>query len=422
MPTIIIGQITLPLMMVCLYAISGYYNSVFFKSRLEDMLNAFSASLIGAVIIFFTVLFNDSIPDRLSNVEMTAMVWILIGGATALERVSITRMASKKIWDRRIAFQTLVFGMPDKVAALARDLDTKYRTMGFSVTGFATPGAKAPEMPALPTYDLNNVRSIIDEHQASSYIIIPDGLPIEQALRIINTLLPTGKSVYVTPGDHHFLASRARNSSVAGEVLIDVSRSDIPDSTRNLKFLGDIIASAIALIVLSPIFAAIAVLIKLDSKGPVFYRQKRIGYKKKPFDIYKFRSMYTDAEASGPALSSTDDPRITPLGRTLRKYRIDELPQFWNVLRGEMSLVGPRPEREYYLKQILERAPQYNLVHQVRPGITSWGMVKYGYAQNIDQMLQRMKYDLVYVENVSFAVDIKILFYTISTVLTGKGI
>jgi lipopolysaccharide/colanic/teichoic acid biosynthesis glycosyltransferase len=132
--------------------------------------------------------------------------------------------------------------------------------------------------------------------------------------------------------------------------------------------------------------------------------------------------MSTDAEESGPALSTLNDPRVTRLGRFLRKYRLDELPQFWNVVKGEMSLVGPRPEREYYIQQILPRAPYYSLIHQVRPGITSWGMVKHGYASDVDQMIERLQYDLLYIENISFSVDLKILFYTISTVLTGKGV
>ena len=138
--------------------------------------------------------------------------------------------------------------------------------------------------------------------------------------------------------------------------------------------------------------------------------------------IYKLRSMRTDAEADGPHLSSASDPRITPIGAVLRKYRLDELPQFWNVLKGDMSLVGPRPERAFYLEQILEKAPYFNIVHQVRPGITSWAMVKYGYATTVEQMVERMRYDLIYVENVSFGVDLKILFYTVRTVVTGKGI
>jgi exopolysaccharide biosynthesis polyprenyl glycosylphosphotransferase len=193
-------------------------------------------------------------------------------------------------------------------------------------------------------------------------------------------------------------------------------------STVNIKRLSDIIVSALTLIIISPILLAISIAIKSTSKGPIIYKQKRIGYHKKPFNIYKFRSMVVDAEQSGPALSSLNDPRITPLGRFMRKYRIDELPQFWNVLKGDMSLVGPRPEREYYIKQIVERAPYYSLIHQVRPGITSWGMVKYGYASDVDGMINRLKYDLLYIENVSFLVDLKIMFYTVHTIFTGKGV
>ena len=180
--------------------------------------------------------------------------------------------------------------------------------------------------------------------------------------------------------------------------------------------------SAVALLALTPVFAVIALLIKRDSAGPVFYRQTRVGYRKRPFGIIKFRSMRTDAESGGPALSTPDDPRITHVGRFLRKYRLDELPQFWNVLRGDMSLVGPRPEREHYVRQIVERVPYYSMIHQVRPGITSWGMVKYGYASSVDEMIERLRYDLLYIENVSFGLDIKILFHTVNTVLTGKGV
>jgi lipopolysaccharide/colanic/teichoic acid biosynthesis glycosyltransferase len=165
----------------------------------------------------------------------------------------------------------------------------------------------------------------------------------------------------------------------------------------------------------------VALAIKIDSKGPVFYSQERVGYKQKKFNILKFRSMTTDAEKSGPQLSSENDSRITKLGRILRKYRIDELPQFWNVLKGDMSLVGPRPEREYFIHKIVEKAPYYTLVHQVRPGITSWGMVKYGYAKNVDEMILRLRYDLIYLTNISILVDLKIIIYTVETVFTGRG-
>jgi exopolysaccharide biosynthesis polyprenyl glycosylphosphotransferase len=241
-------------------------------------------------------------------------------------------------------------------------------------------------------------------------------------MSLVNSLLPLDCPIYISPDLYQLLTSKVRISNVVGEPLVDISRSQMSASTRNLKRVSDVVLSFITLLLISPLLLVIAILVKCDSRGPVFYRQERIGYHKKPFYIYKFRSMKVDAEAGGPALSTLNDERIARLGRVLRKYRLDELPNFWNVLRGDMSIVGPRPEREYYIKQILAKAPYYTLIHQVRPGITSWGMVKYGYASDVDGMIERLKYDLLYIENVSMLVDLKILFYTVQIVVTGKGI
>ena len=194
------------------------------------------------------------------------------------------------------------------------------------------------------------------------------------------------------------------------------------ESGKNIKRVLDVFLSVIVLLILSPLFLAVAIAIKLDSHGPVFYSQERVGYHNVPFMIYKFRSMVQDAERNNsPQLTSNNDPRVTRVGRFLRKYRIDELPQFWNVIKGDMSIVGPRPERQYYIDQIIKRVPSYALLHQVRPGITSMGMVKYGYAQNVDEMVERLKYDLLYLENMSLINDFKIMVYTIKTIVTGKG-
>src|SRR5690554_3479373 len=188
-----------------------------------------------------------------------------------------------------------------------------------------------------------------------------------------------------------------------------------------IKRLIDLVFSFVAIIILIPVYLILAILVKASSKGPVFFLQERIGKNGVPFNIIKFRTMYVDSEKKGPQLSSQNDSRITPIGRFMRKVRLDEIPQFWNVIKSEMSMVGPRPERQYFIDKIAEREPQFLQLTKVKPGITSWGQVKYGYAENVDQMLQRMKYDLLYLKNMSIAIDMKILLYTVLIVLKGSG-
>lgn len=274
----------------------------------------------------------------------------------------------------------------------------------------------------LPVYHSDDVLKTCRDLGAQAVVILPSIDGLSRTTAMLDRLYLLDKPLFVTPDLHVMFGLRPRISQVAAEPVIDITNARISAAAINFKRVGDIVVSALSLIVLSPVLAAIAIAVKCDSKGPAIYRQQRIGLHKKPFMINKFRTMRIDAEDCGPALSRHDDPRITPLGHFLRKYRLDELPQFWNVLIGDMSLVGPRPEREYYIRQIIARHPAYSLIHQVRPGITSWGMVKYGYASDVDQMLERLEYDLLYIENVSLGVDLKILFYTVSTVVTGKGL
>ena len=210
-------------------------------------------------------------------------------------------------------------------------------------------------------------------------------------------------------------------TSIFGAPLIEINREIMPPWQFSLKRISDIFISIAVLIILSPVYLILGLCVKLTSPGSVFFRQQRIGLHGKPFYIFKFRTMVKDAEKNGPQLSSSTDSRVTPIGRFLRKTRLDELPQFFNVIKGDMSIVGPRPEREFFIKQITKRAPHYRHLHKVRPGITSWGQVKYGYAENVDQMIHRLKYDILYIENMSLAVDVKIMIYTVMIVLKGSG-
>ena len=382
---ILLGQVVLPLLMMGVYYLSGYYNEVFRKSRLSELMTTIKSTLINSAIVFFIALINDMMTNNRSyNYEILVVLVGLLFVFTYTGRLIITSITSRKIKRRIWRFHTLVVGAGAAAFAFVEKMNKMRQSNGYHVVGYVdVPGENRVKDIDLPVYTFDEIADVIRREQVKE----------------------------------------SRTHAFAGDPLVDVSSSHANESEKNIKRLIDVVFSLLALIMLSPIYLLVAIMIKMDSKGPVLFFQERLGLHNKPFRIVKFRTMVDGAEQDGkPQLSSDNDPRITKLGRIMRKYRIDELPQFWNVLKGDMSMVGPRPEREYYAKKILEREPSYSLIHKVRPGITSLGQVKFGYAKNVDEMIERLRYDLLYLDNMSIVNDFKIIAYTLKIVIKGRGL
>ena len=420
---VVLGEIVVPLMMVIVYSISGFYNEVFRKSQVQNLITTFFSSLANTLIIFFIALINDVILEqRVTNYEVLFILLSMLFVCTFSVRFYITKRSNDKFASGKWEYNAIIIGGGEKAVSFGERLMEKDSYLGYNILGHVPIDGECVNE-HIKTYSFDNLETVCAEQDVQELIVVPAGNDVASSMNIINRLYYLGLPIKVSPDIYTILVGKMRLSSLRGEPLVDISSCGMSEFEKNVKRLADVILSLLALIILLPFLLIIGLIVKLDSKGEAIYKQERVGCHRKPFTIYKFRTMVSNAEKDGcPALSSECDKRITNVGHVLRKYRIDELPQFWNVLKGEMSLVGPRPERKYFVDQIIKEAPLYSLLYQVRPGITSMGMVKYGYASSVPEMIERFRYDLLYLENMSIANDIKILIYTVKIVFTGKGI
>ena len=423
-PGFYLGLLLYTLGYLSLHFLSGTYNTLYEKSRLSEIAKSITVIVIACLgLLFFFILKNPQADNDNYYLEFySLLIPMLI--CTLVIRMIFLNIAKKQLRQKKVYFNALLVGSGRKAAEFYQAFNNTNDQGGYRITGFYnTNGKSSFELPdGIKKYDTStNLSTIIENEKIEEVIIAVEKNERELLTVILQNLSDQEINIKITPDTVDIISGALQTNNVLGVPLIDIHSGLLPTWQQNIKRAFDLFASITALILLSPLLLYTIIRVALSSKGPLFYKQERIGYKGRPFMMYKFRSMYINAEPDGPQLSSDNDTRITSWGRVMRKWRLDELPQLWNILKGEMSLVGPRPERKFYIDQIVLLRPEYKYLFKVKPGLTSWGMVKFGYASSIDEMIERMPYDLLYVENVSLGLDFKIMVYSIQIILAGKG-
>jgi exopolysaccharide biosynthesis polyprenyl glycosylphosphotransferase len=417
-----LGVLILPVLWILFYYLQGTYDSIKRLYRFKLFNLTFVGTFFGAIVIFFALLLDDEIAGYQLYYRSVFLLFVVHFFLTLIPRVLFVSIIVSRIHSGKSGFKTLLIGGSDKAVEIYNEIINLEKSTN-SFVGFVNlNGVDRLLEDKLPYLGhASNLEKIFRETEVDEVIIALESVEHDKLKTLIGRIEDFPITIKILPDMYDILSGSVKMSNLFGALLIEVNTEPMPFWQQAIKRFMDVSLSIISIVLLLPLFVFLAICVKFSSVGPILFLQERIGLNGRKFKIIKFRTMYIDAEKSGPQLSSSNDPRITPIGRYMRKLRLDEFPQFWNVVIGDMSLVGPRPERQFYIDKIAEIEPQFLHLTKVRPGITSWGQVKYGYAENVEQMLQRMKFDLLYLKNRTLALDIKIMLYTILIVLKAKG-
>jgi len=408
-----------------IFTFVGMYRTWFASSRFDEMTTLFKATFVGIFILFFLILYDDAVHNVASSNRFLILIyWMflltLVGSGRILLRTIQRRLLINGIGRKN----AVIVGFNRKAFEMHNTIES-YKGLGLDIIAYLAVkseniGKKHNNIKVVDT--VHNIKEVLKKLNVTEIILALDKHEGDIMLEVVATCDSNNLSIKIIPDLYEIISGQARTSQLYGFPLIDIMPQLMPEWEKKIKRLMDVLISIILIILSSPIVFITSLAIKYESKGPIFYKQDRSGLDGKVFKIIKFRSMRADAEkASGPVWSTKDDPRITKIGKFIRKVRIDELPQMVNVLKGEMSLVGPRPERPFFVEQLSKEIPFYKRRLKVRPGVTGWAQVKHKYDENVEDVKEKLRYDLFYIENMSLSNDFKILFRTVFVVLFGQG-
>lgn len=419
---IILG-ILVPVFWTVEYFFSGYYSMPRRKTVLGDLQHSAVNTLIGVLLLFFLIIINDYPESPELYYEIVLGFYIIHFFVTLVFRLSMTAPLIRKQSKGELNVPIIVLGTGENAIRVLGEFNSNRTNLSYKLIGFVRTGKEKDLLPNEEIIgDLNDLHNLIKINKVEELIIAIDSLNPDHKQSLLNKLYIHKLPIKSVASKNDMISGNVSLFSLFGIPMVRMTPLLMPVWQKNLKTIFDIFCSFIMMILLIPVYIYLGIRVKSDSPGKIIYSQERVGKNGRKFRMYKFRTMYVGSEPDGPLLSSTEDTRVTPYGKIMRKYRLDELPQFFNVFKGDMSLVGPRPEREFFVEKIVKVAPHYYLTQSVLPGITSWGMVKYGYANSVEKMINRLEYDVLYLENQSILIDFKILVFTLKPLLKGKGV
>ena len=413
--------VAFPLVALAVHYLTGFYNYKVSHSRLVEFFSTTIGTFFISIIIYFGMLVDDLVVSYTFYYHSFLILWGIFFVVTYFFRIVQTQFVLSRLRNGLISNNVLVVGTGDMAKRVTIIIERNSARTGQKVVGYVVVRDRVVVDSEMVLGKLGELERYVRECAVNEVIIAVDDMDNDMIFDIANRLIVCGVEVKFAPRLFEVVTGHVSLTDVESEPLVDITSSRMPAWQQSVKRVFDVSVSLVCMIILLPVYVYVAIRVKLGSAGPIFYSQERIGYEGRPFKIHKFRTMYVDAERMGPQLSQVNDPRITPFGHVMRKYRLDELPQFWNILRGDMSIVGPRPERRYYIEQIEKIAPYYCLVYKVKPGLLSWGPIKIGYSDTVEKMVERLRYDIIYMDNMTLQTDIKILYYSVGVILRGKG-